>query len=307
MTGNLGYIGPVLCRALLKDDHEVVGLDSGLYAKYATGPFPKVDQIIGDIRSATDVRTAVRGCDAVIHLAGMSNDPLGELDPQITKDVNFRATMRLADVVGGRPFIFYSSASVYGANQEPCSEDSALNPLSLYAEMKAAVEEGLSGRPRTLVLRNGTVHGPSDNLRCDLLVNAMVASAVTSKEVVLTADPRTMRPVVDVRDLATVTSGLLGMGTSGTFNVASENVSVGEVAEIVAQETGARMVNRYVRADPRNYSVNTTRLRALAPWPWYPISIGESIDDLVDLYHDIGLTENDVKSLRFHRLRQHRS
>ena len=275
VTGNLGYIGPVLASALMRAGHEVHGYDSALFAHVATHSLPAIaSQTIADLRDTRALRHAIDRCDAVIQLAAMSNDPLGELDADVTRQVNLDATVTAIDLAGQRPLVFYSSASVYGMNIELCAEDTPVNPLTLYSELKVAAERVAVRHPNALVLRNGTVHGPAPVLRGDLLLNAMVAAAVATGEIVLTTTPATMRPVVDVRDLAALTVGLLERGVTGLFNSAATNISVGETAELVARITGARVTERHDGADPRNYAMNTTKLVMVLsigslnrPWP----------------------------------------
>ena len=305
ITGNLGYIGPTLCDSLIRAGHEVRGLDRGLYLRFITGPVAFSDQFIGDIRDHRAVIGALDACDAVIHLAGMANDPLGDLDEKITREVNFTASCSLIDAAGDRPFIFYSSASVYGSNPHICDESAPVNPLTIYARMKYEVERYLAGRPKTLILRNGTVHGPSANMRGDLMINAMVASAVTSGQIVVTTRPETRRPIIDVRDLAALTVSFLNLGATGTINMATGNIPVGVAASLVAEETGASVVHESAGADRRDYAVDPSRMIQLVPESWAPVSIQKSIRDIVALYRDSGLTAEDVRTKKFHRLRQY--
>ena len=304
VTGNLGYIGPVLVAALQARGHEVHGLDTGLYVRFASHGLPRVTrQSLDDVRDDRAVRRAIASCDAVVHLAAMSNDPLGELDPALTRSVNLDATLRVIDSVGDRPFVLYSSASVYGVNDVPCDEDAAPHPLTLYSELKIAAERAALALPRSLVLRNGTVHGPAPVIRGDLLLNSMAASAVAAGEIVLMTSPRTRRPVVDVRDLAALTADLLDGGVTGLYNVAAANITVGEAAALVAAATGASVVERHDGADPRDYAMDTQRLFRVRP-AWRPRPLAASVADLVAHYREIGITAHDVTSRRYHRIVQ---
>ncbi|HEV8228654.1 MAG TPA: SDR family oxidoreductase, partial [Candidatus Limnocylindria bacterium] len=268
-------------------------------------PLPHVArQTIADLRDEKPLRRAIARCDAIVQLAAMSNDPLGELDPTLMRQVNHGATLRVIALAAGRPLVLYSSASVYGANDEPCTEDSAVRPLTLYSELKLATEHVALERANALVLRNGTVHGPAPVPRGDLLLNAMAASAVTSGEIVLTTEPATRRPVIDVRDLATLTVGLLERRVAGLYNVAAANISVGEAARLVARMSGAGVVERYDRADPRNYAMDVSKLMRLVGAWWRPRSLEASITDLVADYRDIGLTASEVATRRYHRVGQ---
>ncbi|TMF53513.1 MAG: NAD(P)-dependent oxidoreductase [Chloroflexi bacterium] len=288
VTGNLGYIGPVLAKALTQAGHEVHGYDSALFASFATHSLPVVaHQAFADLRDTKALRRAVAQCDAVILLAAMSNDPSIEL-------------------AGDRPLVVYSSASVYGVSAAMCGEDAPLRPLTLYSELKVAVEEVALKRANALVLRNGTVHGPAPVLRGDLLLNAMVASAVATGEIVLTTTPATSRPVIDVRDLAALTVGLLERGVTGLYNSAARNISVGQAADLVARFTAAGIVEQPHGSDPRDYAMDTSKLsRMVGSW-WHPRPLEASVDDLIAHYRESRLSAGDVVTRRYHRIVQYR-
>jgi nucleoside-diphosphate-sugar epimerase len=308
VTGNLGYIGPVLAAALTRAGHAVHGYDNGLYASFASMPFPAIaEQTIADLRDEPSLRRAVDRSDAIIQLAAMSNDPLGELDADLTRATNFEATRHVVELAEDRPLVVYSSASVYGIADQPRTESAPVLPLSLYSELKVAIDQMTATRPNVLTMRNGTVHGPAPNMRGELLLNAMVASAVTTGEVVLATTPLTRRPIVDVRDLADLTVGLLSRSITGLYNVASANISVGEAAAAVAALTGARIVERHDGADPRNYAMDTGKLVGVAGGWWRPRGLETSIRDLVSHYHVIGLSAADVETRRYHRIAQFRA
>ena len=308
VTGNLGYIGPVLCTALARSGHEVHGYDCALFARYAARPLPILArQTVADIRDERILRRAIQRCDAVVQLAAISNDPLGNLDPSLTREVNLDATLRVVELSDDRPFVLYSSASVYGVNPGLCTEATAVRPLTLYSRLKVSVERHALARKTALVLRNGTVHGPAPVIRGDLLLNAMVASAFTSREIVLTTTGATMRPVIDVRDLAELTVGLLERGATGLFNAAATNLSVSDAARLVAEMTGARVIEHHDGADPRDYAMDTSKLVNLVGSWWQPRPLQVSVRDLIDYYREIGLTAHDVATRRFHRLAQYRT
>ena len=307
VTGNLGYIGPVLTRELVARGHEVHGFDSGVYARFASEALPHLaSQTLADLRDTVAVRRALGRCEAVIHLAAMSNDPLGELDPAVTRSVNLDATLELIEASRDRMLVFYSSASVYGVNSVPCAEDASLHPLTLYSELKVAAERAALQSPNALVQRNGTVHGPAPVIRGDLLLNAMVASALVTGRIVLTTTPATKRPVIDVRDLASLTADLLERRVTGLFNVASSNMSVGDAAALVARATGAEIVEQHDGADARNYAMDVSKLRARIGDGWQPRSLEASVNDLMFHYAKMRLTTVDVRERRYHRLVQYR-
>jgi len=307
VTGNLGYIGPVLTRELVARGHEVHGFDSGVYARFASEPLPHLaSQTLADLRDTAAVRRAIGRCEAVIHLAAMSNDPLGELDPAVTRSVNLDATLELIEASRARMLVFYSSASVYGVNSAPCAENASLHPLTLYSELKVAAERAALESPNALVQRNGTVHGPAPVIRGDLLLNAMVASALVTGRIVLTTTAATKRPVIDVRDLAMLTADLLERHVTGLFNVASTNMSVGDAATLVARATGAEIVEQHGGADARDYAMDTAKVRERLGDVWQPRSLEDSVNDLLFHYAKMRLTSVDVRDRRYHRLVQYR-
>jgi nucleoside-diphosphate-sugar epimerase len=307
LTGNLGYIGPVLAKALTDAGHDVYGYDSALFTRYATHALPVIaHQTFGDVRDTEALRRDIAPCDAVVLLAAMSNDPLGELDAAVTRAVNLDATVRAIEMAEDRRLVVYSSASVYGVSATVCREDGPLHLLTLYSELKAAVERVALERPNALVLRNGTVHGPGPVLRGDLLLNAMVASAVATGEIVLTTTPTTRRPVIDVRDLAALTTGLLEREVTGLYNSAALNMSVGEAADLVARVTGATVIERHQGSDPRDYAMDTSKLALVAGSWWHPRSLEDSVRDLITHYQQSRLTARDVVTRRYHRIVQYR-
>jgi dTDP-D-glucose 4,6-dehydratase len=156
-----------------------------------------------------------------------------------------------------------------------------------------------------LVLRNGTVHGPAPVIRGDLLLNSMVASALVTDQIVLTTTGATKRPVVDVRDLASLTVGLVERGVTGLYNVAGANVSVGDAAALVARATGAEIVEKHDGADARNYAMDTARLMRLVGDWWHPRALDVSVRDLVFHYGGMRLTSRDVRERRYHRIVQY--
>jgi nucleoside-diphosphate-sugar epimerase len=308
VTGNLGYIGPVLAKALTEAGHAVHGYDSALFTRFATHSLPVIaHQTFADLRDTRALRRSVSATDAVILLAAMSNDPLGELDAALTRQVNLDATIRAIELAGDRPLVVYSSASVYGVSRDVCTEDAPLRPLTLYSELKAAVERTALARPNALVLRNGTVHGPAPVLRGDLLLNAMVASAHATGEIVLTTTPATSRPVIDVRDLAELTVGLLERGMTGLYNAAARNISVGEAADLVARVTGANVIERHRGSDPRDYAMDTAKLANVVGSWWHPRPLEVSVNDLIVHYRQSRLTARDVVTRRYHRIAQYQA
>ena len=202
LTGHNGYIGTVAGPILLAAGHNVTGLDSDLFAGCDFGNgLPEIREIRKDLRDVT--RKDLEGFDAVVHLAALSNDPLGNLNPEITYDINYRASVRLAELAkeaGVRRFIFSSSCSTYGAaGNDFLDESAALSLITAYAVSKVRVEHDLSrladGRFSPVYLRNATAYGVSPRLRLDVVLNDLVASAFTTGRVYVKSDGTPWRPI----------------------------------------------------------------------------------------------------------------
>jgi nucleoside-diphosphate-sugar epimerase len=212
LTGHDGYIGSVLGRRLLDAGHEVVGLDTYFYRGCSFGP-----DRAGLLAFAEDVRDVatmqLAGFDAVVHLAALSNDPLGDLDPEWTYQINLHSTIALAQAAkeaGVARFVFASSCSMYGAGADgetPLDEDAPLKPLTPYAESKVRAEEALvelsDSTFAAVSMRNATAYGVSPRLRLDVVLNNLTGWAYTTGEVRLLSDGRSWRPIVHVEDIST--------------------------------------------------------------------------------------------------------
>ena len=281
VTGHDGYVGRLLVPMLLARGHAVVGLDTLLYAGCALGPeqgcpIPALRLDVREVAAGT-----LAGFDAVVHLAGISNDPLGQLSPELTDEINHRAAVRLAELsleAGVPRFLFASTCSVYGAaGEELVDEDAPARPLTAYARSKAAAEEGIvalaSWSFSPVVLRPGTAYGYSPRLRGDLVVNNLVGNAVASGRVLIRSDGAAWRPLVHVEDIARAFAAALevpaGSIRERVLNVGSNegNLRVRDVAEEVARAVpGARVV--YApggEADERSYRVSFARLERVLP------------------------------------------
>ena len=226
VSGNLGYIGPVLVRRLRSAGHYVIGVDTGWYVHdYAGEPVWPHEQHFADIRHPRD--SWYRDVDAAVHLAGLSNDPMSELDPELTEEINVGGTLGALLDGGGRNVIV-SSCSVYGATDEVATEESRPNPLTPYAKAKAAVDayvhEGRWFRGNAVSLRLGTVYGYSPGHRLDLVVNRMAYDAVTKGYVSATGNA--WRPLVHVEDVASAILFMLDQPWTGVYNVVGENAQM---------------------------------------------------------------------------------
>lgn len=281
MTGHDGYIGTVMTPMLQRAGHEVVGLDSCLFRPCLHGaPVPPVEEVRRDLRdvSADDLR----GIDAIVHLAALSNDPLGDLAPEHTHDINHHASTRLAELAkdaGVRRFLYSSSCSVYGAADTTVlvDESAPLAPVSAYAQSKVAVEADLASladdRFTPVYLRNATAYGWSPRLRLDLVLNDLVATAVLTGEILVLSDGTPWRPLVHIEDISRAFLSALEAPAEDVhdraFNVGTEadNHQVSGLAAIVADVVPGSTIRITGEAggDPRSYRVSFDRIRRELP------------------------------------------
>ncbi|GAA2867188.1 SDR family oxidoreductase [Streptosporangium fragile] len=316
LTGHQGYLGSVMAPVLTGAGHEVVGLDSGLFAGCVLGPAP--DDPPGhpvDVRDVT--ADALAGIDAVVHLAALSNDPLGSLAPELTYDVNHRASVRLARLArdaGVRRFLYASTCSVYGASgSDLVDEDAPLRPVTPYADSKVRVEDDLLTLAdddfSPVFLRNATAFGFSPRLRADIVLNNLVGHAILSGEVRVLSDGTPWRPLVHAADIAAAFARALTAPREAVharaFNVGTEqnNVTVAEIAAEVAEAVpGSRVViTGETGGDTRSYRVDFSRVRAALPGYEALWTVKAGAAQLVEAYGRSGLTEEDFRT-RFTRL-----
>jgi nucleoside-diphosphate-sugar epimerase len=318
VTGHDGYIGGALLPQLLAAGHDVVGCDTYLFASCTLGPEGvEVPTIEADVRDL-DVRD-LAGFDAVVHLAAISNDPLGDLHPGTTDDVNHLAAVHLArasKAAGVERFVFSSSCSLYGAaGDEPLDERAAFNPVTPYGVSKVMAEAGISALAddgfSPTHLRNGTAYGFSPRLRIDLVVNNLAAFAVTTGEVLLKSDGSPLRPLVHIEDIARAFVAVLDAPREvvhdEAFNVGrtTENYRIREVAEIVGEVVEGSRVAFAAEAGPdkRNYRVDCDKIAAVLPAYQPTWTVRQGVEQLVAAYREHGLVADDVTSRRFLRIR----
>ncbi|KAA9151094.1 SDR family oxidoreductase [Amycolatopsis acidicola] len=317
LTGHQGYLGTVMAPVLAEAGHEVVGLDSGLFESCVLGPMPAdAPGYTVDLRDITHKQ--VSDVDAVIHLAALSNDPLGALDPELTYDINHRAAVRLARLArdaGVKRFLYASTCSVYGASGGDglVNEDAPLRPVTPYAESKVLVEDAvheLADSDFTPVyLRNATAFGFSPRLRADIVLNNLVGHAVLSGEVRVLSDGTPWRPLVHAKDIARAFAAALvapkEVVHDKAFNIGTEanNVTVAEIAKEVAEAVpGSRLViTGEAGADPRSYRVDFSRFREAIPGFDCEWLVKDGAVELVEAYQRHKLTTETFER-RFTRL-----
>lgn len=317
LTGHDGYIGTVMSRVLTEAGHDVVGLDSFLFEGCGLGAAPEIPSIRMDIRDV--VPSTVKGFDAVVHLAAICNDPVGDLDPACTFSVNHQATVRLAELAkeaGIRRFLFSSSCSLYGASDtnELLTEDAPFNPVTPYGESKILVErdvEGLADDTFTPVfLRNATAYGASPRLRADIVLNNLVGYALTTGEVLIRSDGSPWRPLVHVEDISRAFLAALEAPSEAihaeAFNVGAdeENYRIRDLAEIVSEAVPGSRVTFAPGGSPdlRDYRVGFEKIRRALPGLATRWTVRRGVAELVAMYRRAGVTREAFLGARFVRL-----
>jgi nucleoside-diphosphate-sugar epimerase len=317
VTGHLGYIGSVMVPMLRALGHEVVGLDNGLFEECKFGRAPvSILNIRKDIRDV-DV-SALKGFDAVIHLAALSNDPLSDLNPENTYVINYRASVRLAKLakeIGARRFLFSSTCSVYGeASSEMLTEESKTNPITAYADSKLLAEKEISTLAdpdfSPTFLRSATAYGVSHKMRFDLVLNNLVAWAYTSGVVLLKSDGLAWRPVVHIEDISKAFIAVLDaqeeLVHNQIFNVGTlkENYQIRELSEIVRDTVpGSRVeFQKGSGPDKRSYQVDFSKIERMLPQFKPTWNARSGAKQLYDAYKRIGLVGEEFESPKYRRV-----
>jgi nucleoside-diphosphate-sugar epimerase len=316
VTGNLGYIGMAMVPMMQAHGFDVVGLDCDLYRRCTFGEMPAdVPTIFKDVR---DVEVDdLRGFDAVCHLAGLSNDPLGNLNPELTYEINYRASVRLAEVAkaaGIERFVFSSSCSNYGAaGDKILTEESPFNPVTPYGQSKVLTEREVSKMAdesfSPTFLRNATAYGLSSRIRFDLVLNNLVAWAFTTGKIMLKSDGTPWRPIVHIEDIARAFIAVLDapryLVHDEAFNVGitQENHRIRDLAEIVGQVMPRCEISFAEGAGPdkRCYRVNCDKIvQTLDYAPAWTAAKGAR--QLYEAYRRYGLSLDEFEGPTYQRV-----
>lgn len=317
VTGDRGYIGSVLVPLLLKQDYKVTGLDTDFFANGKKNiSSPNYKFVTKDIRQVEE--KDLKGIDAVIHLSALSNDPMGEIDPRLTQEINFDSSIKLAKLAkksGVKRFLFSSSCSIYGiVKNGVVDEESPVNPITAYAKSKIDTEKELLKLADSDfcvgIMRNSTVYGFSPKFRNDLVVNNLVTTALAYGEIRIMSDGTPWRPLIDVRDLSKIFVDFLAVD-SGKINGKIVNIGFDEnnfqvkdiVAVVAKYVPGCKVVYTGEHGkDSRSYKVSFKKFRSIFPNIKQERNLDKSIEDMVINLRKLNFGKKDFDSGIFTRL-----
>ncbi len=317
VTGHNGYIGTILAPMLVSEGHDVVGLDSDLYRRCTFGAgVPQIPEIRKDIRDV--VASDLEGFDAVIHLAALSNDPLGNLNPELTYEINYKASVRLAELskqVGISRFLFSSSCSTYGAaGDQMLTEEAEFHPVTPYGESKVFVERDVSkladDKFSPCYLRNATAYGISPRHRFDIVLNNLVAWAFTTGLVYLKSDGSPWRPIIHIEDISRAFIAVLNapkdLVHNQAFNVGinEENYRIRDLAEIVKETVPGCRVEYAKDAEPdkRTYRVDFGKIARVLPKFKPQWTARRGAEELYNAYKKHGIKLEEFEGPKYKRI-----
>lgn len=318
VTGIDGYIGTVLGQMLLDKGFDVVGLDTGYYrSSWLYNGVKRPPPIITkDIRRV--VESDVRGFDAVVHLAELSNDPLGQIDEDATVDINHHGTVHLAETckqAGVQRFVYASSCSVYGASDIISDETSPVNPQTAYARCKVLNEQSLQkladGNFSPILLRNATVFGPSPRMRFDIVVNNLSGLAWTTKTIAMDTDGTPWRPFIHIQDVSRAVGLVLPAPRERVHNALlnvggkNSNYQIKDVAESITRVfTDCEITFGPPGMDNRNYRVNFDKIHKTLPDFQCQFTVDDGVRELYNVFNTIQLDQQTFSSRHYTRLKQ---
>lgn len=320
VTGHQGYIGPVLCPLLREHGHSVVGLDTGYFegCDFLDSPMvvPTLRRDVRDLQPQD-----LDGIDAVIHLAALSNDPMGQLDPALTDAINHRGSVRLAELAraaGASRFVFSSSCSMYGAadGDAPLDETAPFNPVSAYAKSKVDAERGIAALASDtfspVFLRNATAYGMSPRLRVDLVLSNLLGWALTTGQVKILSDGSPWRPLAHIGDISAAMVAAISAPRetihNQAFNVGrdSDNYQVRDIAEIVRATVPNAKVTYAGTGEPdrRSYRVNFNKIRDRLPGFSPAWDVERGAREAYDAFKRAAFDQAQFESRKYIRLKQ---
>lgn len=322
VTGHNGYIGSILTDELIKKNYEIVGYDIGYFddCNLVNLENQKFKQINKDIRDIAI--NDLESIDVVIHLAGLANDPLGDLDPKLTEEINYQSTVKFAKICKQakvKRFIYASSQSMYGIsdNQEELEEDnSKKNPVTAYAKTKWKAESEIKtlndDNFSVISFRPSTVYGVSPRLRCDIVYNSLVACAYTTGKIEILSDGTPWRPVIHIKDLCSAfIAGIkapkeLVSGESFNVGIVNGNYTVKELAKAAQSVVpGSELIFLNQHSDPRTYKVSFNKITNILKEYFKPEwSLERGGLELVNFFKKINFTEKTFRNEKVNRLKK---